>query len=124
MKIKSKAFKSIGKLARKKLTVAKKLVKLTGPGAPARLLKKSPAGKVASKLLPKLRGAIQKPGVFKNEKVVSVVTDLIRGAKNPRELKQIARELFDRNQRITISPIETSGRHFVQLIAQQQAKIS
>ncbi|MBL8915868.1 MAG: hypothetical protein JNM17_34535 [Archangium sp.] len=124
MKIKAKAFKSIGKLAKKKLTVAKKLVKLTGPGAPARLLKKSPAGKVARKFLPKLRGAIKKPGVFKNEKVVSAVTDLIRGAKSAGDLKQVARELFDRNQRITLSPIETSGRQFFQLIAQQQAKIS
>jgi hypothetical protein len=87
MKIKSKAFKSISKLAKKKLTVAKKLA--SPPGLQKLLKKQSPA-KLVGPLLNKLS---KQPGLLKNEKFLGIVKDLVANSPNRAALKRLAQEL-------------------------------
>ena len=87
MKIKSKAFKSIGKLAKKKLTLAKKL---SSPPGLQQLLKKQSPEKLVGPLLKKLA---KRPGLLSNEKFLGIIKDLVAKSPNRDALKRVAEGL-------------------------------
>lgn len=122
MKIKSKMFKSIAKLPKKKLSFAKKLAK---KGLAAKLLKKGGPLAAAKKVLPKLIGAAKKAGVLQNDKVLGVVSELISGARNKKELAGVVKTVTDSLQTVTIPPNERSGFMIglAELAAKTQAQL-
>jgi hypothetical protein len=120
MKIGKKLFKTIKNVEGKKL---KGLKKLAGKSPAMRLIKKGGALKAAKTVLPKLFGALKKGGSLKNGKVLSVVADLIGGAKNKKELAGVVKEtLKGAEQVLTIMPVERKGSKFITSIGELAAK--
>lgn len=120
MKIGKKLFKTIKNVEAKKL---KGLKKLAGKSPAMRLIKKGGALKAAKTVLPKLFNALKKGGAMKNEKVMSVIADLIGGARNKKELAGVVREtLKGGEQMLTIMPVERKNSKFITSITELAAK--
>lgn len=119
MKIGKKLFKAVRNVQTKKLKVFKQVASKS----PAmRLIKKGGALKAAKTLLPRLFGAFKQGGVLKNEKVMSVVADLVGGAGNKKELAGVVKETLERARMITISPVELQGSKFISALTELAAK--